>query len=235
MEAVVLAGGMGSRLRSVLGDDAPKPMAPVQGHPFLEFVLAYLARHGVSRAILSVGYRREKIMQHFGERWGGLTLAYAVEETPLGTGGAIRLALQQAQSSPVFVLNGDTFAEVDLAEMQRAQEVMRARLSMAVKFMEDVSRYGRLTLQCARVVEFREQPGDGAGYVNAGLYLMDADLLSGEPDGQPFSFEQDVLRPRIAELRPPAIEFAGRFIDIGVPEDYERAPAVLAEALDAIP
>lgn len=235
MEAVVLAGGMGSRLRSVLGDDAPKPMAPVLGRPFLEFVLAYLARHGVSRVILSVGYRREKIIEHFGERWNELTLAYAVEETPLGTGGAIRLALQQARTSPVFVLNGDTFAEVDLAEMQRAQDVMGARLGMAVKFMEDVSRYGRLTLQCARVVDFRDQSGDGAGYVNAGVYLMDADLLADEPDNWPFSFEQDVLRPRIADLRPPAIEFAGRFIDIGVPEDYERAPAVLGETVDVSP
>lgn len=223
MEAIILAGGMGTRLRSVV-PDLPKPMAPVAGRPFLAWILDRLLHAGFESAVLAVGYKNEAISNHFGERHHGLSLHYSVESLPLGTGGAIRLAADQITRYPVFVLNGDTYLELDYQAMLAAHQHARANLSVAVCRVPDVSRYGALELEGDDVIQgFQEKGRAGPGYINAGVYLLSADVMNRIPAGETFSFEQQLLVPQVNELRPRAFLTKGRFIDIGIPEDYDRA------------
>jgi D-glycero-alpha-D-manno-heptose 1-phosphate guanylyltransferase len=222
MEAIVLAGGLGTRLSSVV-PDLPKPMAPVAGRPFLAWILDRLADAGFHRAVLAVGYRHEVIRDHFGSGYRGMELIYSAEDAPLGTGGAMRLALAQVDESPVFVLNGDTYLDVDYVAMSAAHAAHRVALSVAVVRVPDVSRYGSLEIEDDRICGFLEKGSHGPGYINAGVYLVDTELLAGIPAGTPYSFEQGLMVPSVATLRPVAFRTDGLFIDIGVPEDYERA------------
>jgi D-glycero-alpha-D-manno-heptose 1-phosphate guanylyltransferase len=229
MQAIVLAGGLGTRLRSVV-PDLPKPMAPVAGRPFMSWVLDRLVDAGVARAVLAVGYRHQDIRHYFGDDYRGMALHYSVEHTPLGTGGAIRLAADLVTALPVFVLNGDTFLELDYAAMVAAHRQSSARLSMAVCSVPDVGRYGALVLEGDTVCGFLEKGGNGAGNINAGVYLLSADILQQIPAHTVFSFEQQLLVPRVAELRPLAFHTSGRFVDIGIPEDFARAQQWFAHA-----
>jgi D-glycero-alpha-D-manno-heptose 1-phosphate guanylyltransferase len=226
MQAVVLAGGLGTRLKSVL-PDLPKPMAPVAGRPFLAWVLDRLIDADFESAVLAVGYRHEAIFDYFGANYRGMALHYSVENTPLGTGGAMRLAANHVTTLPVFVLNGDTYLELDYRAMLAAHRQSRASLSVAVCRVTDVSRYGALELEQDHIRGFLEKGGTGSGYINAGVYLLASAILQQIPAGESFSFEQQLLVPRVRELCPLAFLTAGRFIDIGIPEDFERAQKLL--------
>jgi D-glycero-alpha-D-manno-heptose 1-phosphate guanylyltransferase len=227
MQAIVLAGGLGTRLRAVV-PDLPKPMAPVAGQPFLARVLDRLADAGCERAVLAVGYRHEVIRERLGAAYRGMVLQYSVETTPLGTGGAIRLAAEQISRFPVWVLNGDTYLELDYQAMLAAHRQAGAALSVAVCRVGDVSRYGALELDAERVCGFQEKGRAGPGYINAGVYLLAEEIVARIPAGETFSFEQQLLVPEVQELRPHAFRTAGLFIDIGVPEDYARAQRLFA-------
>ena len=231
MQAIVLAGGLGTRLRSVV-TDLPKPMAPVAGRPFLAWVLDRLIDAGCERAVLAVGYRHEAIRGYFGGRYRGMELCYSIEASPLGTGGAIRLAAEQITASPVFVLNGDTDLELDYRAMLAAQERAGAALSVAVCHVPDVGRYGALDVEGGIIRGFHEKGRTGPGVINAGVYLLSAKILEQIPAGEPFSFEQQLLVPQVREIRPLAFFTEGRFIDIGIPEDYERAQRLFALSAD---
>mgnify|MGYP001074007923 CR=1 FL=1 len=227
MQAIVLAGGLGTRLRGVV-PDLPKPMAPVAGRPFLAWVLDRLVDAGFESTVLAVGYRHEVIREHFSDDYRGMALRYSVESTPLGTGGAIRLAAEHVSAYPVFVLNGDTFLELGYRAMLDAHRRACTSLSVAVCRVPDVGRYGALEIENDRVHGFLEKGGDGPGLINAGVYLLAAEILQQIPVGQPFSFEQQLLVPRVKEIRPLAFRTEGRFIDIGIPEDFERAQQMFA-------
>jgi D-glycero-alpha-D-manno-heptose 1-phosphate guanylyltransferase len=222
MQAIVLAGGLGTRLRGVV-PDLPKPMAGVAGRPFLAWILDRLADAGFERVVLAVGYRHEAIRAHFGEVYRGVPLRYSVEDAPLGTGGAIRLAGDHVGHYPVFVLNGDTFLELDYRAMLAAHAGSGALMSVATCRVPDVGRYGALELVHGRIAAFREKGPAGPGVINAGTYLLSRGIVDMIPPGVPFSFEQQLLGPRVGELRPAAYLAEGLFIDIGVPEDYARA------------
>lgn len=222
MQAIVLAGGFGTRLRGVV-PDLPKPMAPVAGRPFLAWILDRLVAAGARRAVLAVGYRHEAIRGHFGDAWRGLPLVYSVEAQPLGTGGAIRLAAAHIDEWPVLVLNGDTFLEVDYAAMRAAHDAAAAQMSIAVATVADAGRYGALAIEHGRVSGFIEKGRPGPGVINGGSYLLAREVVARIPAGEPFSFEQQLLVPCVAELRPLAFETSGLFIDIGIPEDYARS------------
>lgn len=228
LQAIVLAGGLGTRLRSVV-PDLPKPMAPVAGRPFLAHVLDALVEAGFEAAVLAVGYRHEAIRDHFGHRYRGMPLRYSIESSPLGTGGAIRLAGRQIDADPVFVLNGDTYLALDYRAMHAAHRSAGARLSVAVCEVPDVGRYGSVEVEAGRLVGFREKGRSGPGLINAGTYLLAAELIAQIPEGRPHAFEQELLVPQVAALRPLAFLTRGRFIDIGVPEDYARAQALFAQ------
>lgn len=223
MEAVLLAGGRGTRLASVLAD-RPKPMAEIAGRPFLEYVMDALLAQGFARAVLSVGYQAETIEQHFGGRYRGLELAYAVEETALGTGGGIRQALRLARAADVFVLNGDTYLEMEYAPMLERHKARGAACTVALRRVEDVSRYGAVRMDAeGRIVGFGEKSEAGPGLINAGTYLLRRELLEGMALPERFSMESDVLMARLGELRPLGHVVEGYFIDIGVPEELDRA------------
>jgi NDP-sugar pyrophosphorylase family protein len=227
MQAIVLAGGLGTRLRSVVAD-LPKPMAPVAGRPFLAWILDRLAQAGFGRVVLAVGYRHEIIEQHFGAAYRGIDLHYSVEAQPLGTGGALRLAADHVDRWPVFVLNGDTFLELDYRSMLDAHLKGSEQMSLAVCEVPDAGRYGTLELQDGHVHGFLEKGRSGPGVINGGTYLLSQGVLEKIPRDVPFSFEQQLLVPEVSAIRPAAFVTDGLFIDIGVPDDYARAQRLFA-------
>jgi D-glycero-alpha-D-manno-heptose 1-phosphate guanylyltransferase len=229
MQAIVLAGGLGTRLRGVL-PDLPKPMAPVGGRPFLSIILDQLLGAGFETAVLAVGYRHQAIRSHFGERYRGLALRYSTESEPLGTGGAIRLAWPLASAAQVFVLNGDTYLEIDYKAMLEAHLRAAAQLSMAVCRVPDASRYGALELSGERVCGFSDKGRSGPGWINAGVYVLSSELRAHVQKEGAFSFERDLLAPGVEVIRPFAFPADGLFIDIGIPEDYARAQTLLSAA-----
>jgi D-glycero-alpha-D-manno-heptose 1-phosphate guanylyltransferase len=227
MEAIVLAGGLGTRLASRL-HGLPKPMAPVAGRPFLEILLTQLRRSGCTRVLLSVGHKHSVIQDHFGASFHGLEIDYAVESVPLGTGGAIRLALAKAREESVLVLNGDTFLDADYAAMLGFHAVQGAAVTLAVVHRDDVSRYGSVTIEGHRITGFQEKGSSGPGWISAGTYALSRNLAWPPALPEKFSVEQDFFVPEVARLRPAAFKVDGFFLDIGIPEDLDRAQAELA-------
>jgi D-glycero-alpha-D-manno-heptose 1-phosphate guanylyltransferase len=227
MEAIVLAGGLGTRLKGAL-EGVPKPMAPVAGRPFLEILLGRLARAGCGRVILSVGHLHEVIERHFGAARRGMAVDYAIETAPLGTGGAIRAALAEGREENILVLNGDTFLEADYVEMMRFHAAQGARLTIAVTHQPEVARYGGVVLEGTRIAGFEEKGRSGPGWINAGIYVIRRDLEWPRDLPEKFSLETDFLVRELACIRPVAYKVDGRFIDIGVPEDLARAQIELA-------
>jgi len=227
MEAIVLAGGFGTRLAAKL-NGIPKPMAPVAGRPFLEILLAQLKRNGCSRAILSVGHLYQVIQNHFGASFQGMPLDYAIESLPLGTGGAIRRSLALADTENVLVLNGDTFLHADYEAMLRFHSAQRAALTIAISHQPDIARYGGVLVEGTRIVGFEEKGRTGAGFINAGAYVIARGMQWPQALPEKFSFERDFLMPETARLAPAAYPVNGFFLDIGIPEDLDRAQTELA-------
>ena len=226
-EAIVLVGGLGTRLRAELAD-LPKPLAPVAGRPFLAYVLDQLAAGGLRRTILATGYLSEKVEAAIGRHWGDMEIAYSVEEVPLGTGGAVARAAKQLQGSNAHIANGDTFLRFDLRSLEQAVDAAGASLGMALAQVADVGRYGAVEVLDGRVSAFREKGGQGPGLVNAGSYFVTADAIAGFPQRDVFSFEEAVLLPMANAGRVVALSDTSNFIDIGVPEDYRNARRLFA-------
>jgi D-glycero-alpha-D-manno-heptose 1-phosphate guanylyltransferase len=219
--AIVLAGGMGTRLReSVPG--LPKPLAPVAGKPFLHWLLLRLEQQGVRRVVLATGYRSEVIRDSLGARFGTIALEYSEESRPLGTGGALRQAMVQVDAKDMFVLNGDTFADVDLSGMRDAHVAAATRVTLATVSVPDAGRYGTVRVVDGRIREFVAAGHPGPGLISAGVYLVSKSLWDGVSLAE-FSFERDVLQARVTELAPLAYAAGSRFIDIGTPKDFARA------------
>ncbi|MGH2509514.1 MAG: nucleotidyltransferase family protein [Ktedonobacteraceae bacterium] len=222
MEAIILAGGLGTRLRAVVRDQ-PKVMAMVGNRPFLEIVLERLAAGGVKRVILAVGYLREQIKTHFGSKYKSLDLYYSEETEPLGTGGAIMRALPLIEGQNVLVLNGDTYFELDYKQMWQRHIEAQATVSIALRYVDDASRYGRVEVKNGRVQSFLEKGASGAGYINAGVYMLSRHSFDSVQLSRRFSFETDYLAPFVNQLAPLAYPANGYFIDIGIPESYLQA------------
>ena len=197
-------------------------MAPIQNKPFLEYLLTDLANKGITRVVLAVGYMHEIIMEYFHNDFLGMELIYSVETTPLMTGGAIRQALALCKEKNVFVLNGDTFFDVPFHAMLQAHLSCGADISLAVKEMFDFSRYGTVEYdENGRITCFREKQPIDQGYINGGVYIIPRTLMIFLPPV--FSFEKLVLEQNFDHHDMHAFPCEGLFIDIGVPEDYQRA------------
>ena len=223
MKAIVLAGGLGTRLASVT-NDIPKPMAPIRSRPFLEYLLDDLVEQDIKKVVLAVSYRWEKIREHFGSVYRGMDLDYSVEEEPLGTGGAIRLALGKLSDDEVVVLNGDTRFRVDLKEMEKIHRNAGVQLTIALKQVADSGRFGRVEVSADGVVtSFLEKSTGGPGWINGGIYMLNSSLFRDFPMPEKFSFEQDLVEPNIDRIQPRAFQSDAYFIDMGIPEDYDRA------------
>lgn len=226
MEAVVLAGGKGTRLRQVV-QDVPKPMAPVNGRPFLEYILDELILHGFTRVILSTGYMAGKISDHFGSSYKNLEVVYSHEEEPLGTGGGIKLALDKCTSSDVLVMNGDSIFKFDITEFLGEYRKKQVPMGMALMPMSNFDRYGAVKVENDRVIGFQEKQQVDFGVINTGIYLMNREFFDQNSPSGAFSFESDYLQKKVGQIFIYAHVREGYFIDIGIPEDYSRAQTEL--------
>lgn len=224
MDVIILAGGLGTRLRSVVSD-LPKCMAPVCNKPFLYYILLYLSRYqAIRKIILSVGYKHEVIVDRIGQlREFEFEYVFSVEETPLGTGGAIKKALNHVTSDNVLILNGDTLFDVDLTLFERQHSQHNARLSVALKPMRDFVRYGNVEInRHSLITAFKEKSYCSAGQINGGVYLLsDRGLMGGFPEK--FSFETAVLQQQVKQGNIYGFIYNDYFIDMGIPEDYAKA------------
>lgn len=222
LEAIVLAGGLGTRLRSVV-NNLPKPMAPVADKPFLAWLLTYLRQQGVRHVILAVCYKADLIKAYFGKHYEGLDISYVVETEPQGTGGAVRDALTLAQSDRVFVLNGDSICDINLASLRSKTITDPASVGLFAYQVPDVSRYGAINInEHGQIIAFSEKGKTGSGFINAGVYDLPINILQHFPAEGAFSLENFLMGPNRPNsmIAVPAGPF---FIDIGLPEDYARA------------
>jgi D-glycero-alpha-D-manno-heptose 1-phosphate guanylyltransferase len=226
MEAVILAGGAGTRLQQTV-PGLPKPMAPVAGRPFLEYLLNLLVRNGFQHAVLSLGYMADKVTAHFSDRYRGMQLSFEVEDLPRGTGGAARQALSRCREDHAFIFNGDTYLDLEAPSIE-ARWQSRGWPIIVARSVADTERYGRLVLDGDRVVGIREKGVGGRGLVNAGCYVFPSNIFEGLPPSPAFSLETDYLTTALQRRRFEAFVSEGYFIDIGVPQDYARAQAEMA-------
>jgi D-glycero-alpha-D-manno-heptose 1-phosphate guanylyltransferase len=230
LDALILAGGLGTRLAPVVRDRA-KSVADVSGRPFLAFVLEHLARQRlVRRAILCVGHRADSVEAAFGARFGRLPLAYSREPAPLGTGGALRHAVESLHlRAPLVAMNGDTWFPVSLDKVAGFHRSERPAATLAVARVANSARFGSVRIAGTRIAGFIEKGEAGTGWINGGLYILGAASLDRLRAGPAtFSLERDVLPALAAERKLAAWRSRARFIDIGIPEDYARARRLLA-------
>jgi len=223
-EAIILAGGLGTRLKSVV-DDVPKSMALVLDRPFLEYQLKYLEDWGIKHVVLSVGYMREVIMKHFGNRFRNINISYAIEDKPLGTGGGVKKAFDLIKGNYTFILNGDTYFDVDLRKMVDFRRIRNTNVCISLKSMKDISRYGAVTIGSnGRIIGFIEKnESAGEGYINGGIYLIGKNYFHGFNFPDKFSLEKDFFQQHYHTERFCGLKCSSFFLDIGIPEDYKKA------------
>jgi len=225
IDAIILAGGLGTRLRSVI-DDLPKVLAPVNNRPFLDIILGQLAKFNmIKHVVLAVGHKAEQIIRKYGRDCNyPFEIIFSVEDNLLGTGGGIKKALQLISTELVFVLNGDSYVEADLNKLVQFHSDHGAALTMAVTYTENANRYGRVVFDNQRrMVSFIEKTSAvQGGYINAGFYLFAPDLFSDVNTDRPVSLERELI-PRFQENGVYCFITGGRFIDIGTPESYNSA------------
>lgn len=230
--AVVLAGGLGTRLRSVVSD-VPKPMAPINGKPFLEYQLDYWIAQGVNHFVLSVGYRNEVIYGHFAESYRGVKIQYAIESEPMGTGGGLLLAASKLEAHKSFlVLNGDTFFEVQLEKLRGFHRQHHSMWTFSLFRTNETKRYMGMNIsERGEVVSLQAGQDKSTNVLaNGGVYLVDQRVLEicEKSAGQKASLEDDILLDLLGKkVGLYGYECDGRFIDIGVPTDYFRAAEIL--------
>lgn len=212
----MLCGGLGTRLKSVI-KDIPKSMAPIKDKPFLEFIFKYLKEQGIKEVILAVSYKYEVIKEYFKDEFLGIKITYSIEKEPLGTGGAIREALEFVKNE-AYVLNGDTFFNINLTKLK----LNGSQICLALKQMQDFDRYGTVELYSENYIKlFKEKEFTKQGLINGGIYLLSKDIFKGFSLQEKFSFEE-FLQQNHKNLKARAEIFDDYFIDIGVPEDYYR-------------
>jgi D-glycero-alpha-D-manno-heptose 1-phosphate guanylyltransferase len=223
-DAILLAGGYGTRLQKAV-PDLPKPLAPVNGKPFIEFVMDFLIRQRIKKFILSVGYKHEEFAHHFSSDYNGCSIMFSVEKEPLGTGGGIRKALEFTDSPEVLVVNADTLFRLDIQALYMEHKKSNADITIALKHMDDVSRYGSVEIdENKRVTGFMEKKQKtGAGYINGGIYLFSRDFFKQFELPEKFSFEKNCLEAYFKTLKIEGFPSRGFFLDIGIPEDYGKA------------
>lgn len=223
-EAIILAGGFGTRLQEVV-TDIPKSMALVNGKPFLEYQLNFLEGWGIDHIVLSVGYKKEHIMDYFGDTYKTVRINYAIEEEALGTGGGIMNAMQHIEENPFFVFNGDTFFDVNLRRLHQFKRVKEADICIVMKKVKDISRYGALDInEDKRIMSFIEKGSrQGEGYINGGVYLLNKRFMQKFDLPEKFSIEKDFFEKQYADQRIYGFDCHAYFLDIGIPEDYHRA------------
>ena len=224
MEAIILAGGFGTRLKR-LNLHVPKPMVRISRKPFLEYLLSYLNFYGVRHVVLSTGYKGEVIREYFGEEWKGMKLSWSQEDYPLGTGGGVKKAMALCREDQVWVLNGDTFFDVDMKKMYVFHIKENASVTLAGKNMKTPGRYGLVDCdEHMRIRAFHEkEPAAREGVINGGVYLFRKEDFLAKPMPEVFSMEHDFLEVYVGKEKFMLYLSDSYFIDIGIPEDLEKA------------
>ena len=230
--AIILAGGLGTRLRKTV-PDLPKPMAPINNRPFLEYQMDYWIEQGVVSFILSIGYMKEIIINHFGNSYRNTPIEFAVEDTPLGTGGGMLLAAQE-MTSPFLVLNGDTFIEVDLSELYKFHNKNNSEWTFSLFRADQPNRYMGMDVDnSGKIQSLKSEIGEIGCLANGGVYLINPSAIDklNYKRGEKVSLEEKLLANFISVGgRLYGMECRGKFIDIGIPEDYRRAEDILPVA-----
>lgn len=222
-EAIILAGGLGTRLRDAV-PDLPKCMAPVAGKPFLSYVIDYLRMQGIEHFIFSLGYKWGIIEEYLQKEYATLNYTSVIEEEPLGTGGAIQLAIQKFASGNIVIANGDTLFRIKLSEVFKTHHANNAECTLALKPMQNFDRYGVVeTDNTGRIISFQEKKYYQDGLINGGIYLLNKEKFIARSFSEKFSFEKDYLEKFASGGNFYGSVQEGYFIDIGIPEDYERA------------
>jgi D-glycero-alpha-D-manno-heptose 1-phosphate guanylyltransferase len=227
-EAIILAGGKGTRLIGIL-DDIPKPMAPVNGKPFLEYLISNLYNSGIRHFILSVGFLHKSIIEYFGDKFKAADISYVIENEALGTGGAIKYAARYVKKDKFWIFNGDTYADIELDKFFIKNKDLQ--LSIGLVKMENFDRFGVVITDDKFITGFSEKKHTDVGYINAGIYLMSRSFIEKYfPAAKVFSFEKEVLEKKIGNIG--YYKSDAQFIDIGVPDDYFRAQFLFANTTD---
>ena len=230
IDAIVLAGGRGTRLSSVVSD-VPKPLAPVGGRPFIDYQLSLLARtKRIETTVLALGHLADKVVDHYAASPAPLPLTFEIEKDLLGTGGGLRNAVSRTTRPLILALNGDSVFRWRLEPLFEALKKTGCDCAMALVEVEDTSRYGSVLLEGDQVVAFHEKTAStGPGLVNAGLYLFSRDVIEALPVNQVISLESEIFPRLAAQGRLAAAVYRSPFIDIGLPETYAAAAGILSD------
>jgi D-glycero-alpha-D-manno-heptose 1-phosphate guanylyltransferase len=222
MEAIILAGGLGTRLRSVVAD-VPKCMAPINNIPFISFIVKYLQNEGVQKFIFSLGYKNEVVINFLNDKFKNLDKEYIIETEPLGTGGAIKKACEACSEEDVLIINADTIFNIPLATLLYFHKLNNATCTLALKKLQDFDRYG--VVECSSkhlIYNFKEKAFCEYGSINGGVYALNVEEFISKNLSEKFSFEKDFLEKFVSENNFYGLNFDNYFIDIGIPEDYKR-------------
>lgn len=221
IDVIILAGGLGTRLRQIVRD-VPKPLAPINGRPFLDMLLDQLDGFGqIRKVVLAIGYKADHIVSRYSANSHRFNMHFSIETVPLGTGGAIKKAISHVESDDVLVMNGDSFTEFDLSGLRRLHEENVADITFLITEVPEVGRYSSVHVDPAtqRVIQVSKKGAvRGAGFINAGCYLLKRRIFDRVPDAQALSFEDQILPSLLSNAY--ALTTRGKFIDIGTPESY---------------
>ncbi len=232
MEAVLLAGGLGTRLHAVTGDKYPKCLAVVNNKPFIHYLIDYLMGAGVKRFVFALSHHSKMVINELQKAYPMLDVVFSIEEEPLGTGGAIKQALSFCKNTKALVLNADSFVEADINKFIKQAEDSNCTLSMICTSVDDISRFGAAKIENNRLVGFFEKGQTGAGYINAGIYYIDCNHKAlADLQANKFSFEKEVLENHTYAKH--VFTTQGLFFDIGTPDDFQGAQQ-LVKINDAI-
>ncbi len=221
-EAIILAGGLGTRLRNAV-PDLPKCMAPVNDIPFICFVIEYLKKQGINHFVFSLGYRSKDVIDFLDKNYPMLDKTYVIEDEPLGTGGAVKKALQTSETNDVVIVNGDTIFKIDLEKLFYLYEIEKADCTIALKKVDYNERYGTVKVdENNKVNSFAEKKDTAAGLINGGIYIVNKKSFLKTITLEKFSFEKDYLEKYLTTHNITAYTFNNYFIDIGIPEDYNK-------------
>ena len=227
-DVIILAGGLGTRLASVV-KDVPKPMAPVAEKPFLDHILNGLPLGHINKIILAVGYKSNKVIDYYGDKFKNIPILYSIEEVPLGTGGGIGLALKHVTQDTALILNGDTYFDVNYEEFWETHKDSNTPITLALKQMPSPDRYGTVLMEKNTIIKFHEKQKElSTGLINGGCYWVDKNIIEVLPKAEKYSFEKDFLELSVQNKYLTGYISDGLFIDIGISEDYERAQQIFA-------
>jgi D-glycero-alpha-D-manno-heptose 1-phosphate guanylyltransferase len=230
-ECIILAGGLGTRLHHLI-TGLPKCLAPVGDQPFLKYLLDYLIAQKTDHFVFSLGYRAEQVVDYVRDHFPGIKTTFVLEENPLGTGGAIKKSLDSCHSECVFVVNADTFFPISLDRLEGFQKNRKAKISLGLKPMLNPDRYGTVITDAdSRIKAFREKEKKEYGLINGGIYCIERKWMQDQPLPEVFSFEKDLMEIQTSKAEIFGMVSDVPFIDIGVPEDYDRAEHFLIQSL----